>query len=279
MITSIDTEKLYSLIKSFHNLTGIKVAVFNTEFQALLSYPENESVFCTLMRENEEFCDGCHASERRLCIACQERQTVIIEKCHAGLTEVIAPLSNGISIIGYIMFGQITNVADRDAFAADVLSRCGKYNVDTEQLLSAIKTVPYYSDRQAEDASRILNALGVYIVFDKIVYAKEKPLAYEITEYIKNNLEKNLSVATLCREFSVSKSGLYKELRPYMPEGIAEFIKTQRLEKAASLLAHSEKPIWEIAQESGFSDADYFLRIFKKEKGVSAGRYRKERQG
>ncbi len=279
MITSVDTDKLHSLIESFHNLTGMKVAVFNTDFQAVLSYPENESVFCTLMRKNKEFCDSCHASEKRLCMECAKRQTVIIEKCHAGLTEVIAPLSNGISVIGYIMFGQITNIEDRESFQSEVLRRCKKYEADEIKLIAAAATVPYYSNKQAQDAAAILNALGVYMVFEKIVYAKEKPLAWEITEYIKDNLDKNLSAERLCRLFSVSKSTLYKELRAYIPGGVAEFVKNLRMEKAEALLLGSEKPVWEIAQEVGFSDTDYFLRVFKKETGIPAGKYRKERQG
>lgn len=279
MITSVDTNKLRSLIESFHNLTGMKVAVFNTDFQAVLSYPENESVFCTMMRKNKDFCDSCHASEKRLCIKCAKEQRVIIEKCHAGLTEVIAPLSNGISIIGYIMFGQITNAEDRDGFVADVLARCKKYKAPEEALKNAAMTVPYYTDKQAQDAAAILNALGVYIVFEKIVYTKEKSLAWKITEYIKNNPGKDLSAETLCKLFSVSKSTLYKELRPYLPDGMAGFIKNVRIDAAKELLSGSELPVWEIARVTGFSDADYFLRVFKKETGISAGKYRKERQG
>ena len=278
MITGIDTEKLRGLIESFHNLTGIKVAVFNTDFESVLSYPVNESVFCTMMRADKSFCEGCHESEKRLCMECAKRQTVLIEKCHAGLTEVIAPLFNGVSVIGYIMFGQITNVENREEFVNEVLFRCKKYGFSEKELDGAARTVPYYSDKQARDAAAILNALAVYIVFDKLVYTKEKPLAWEITDYIKNNLEKNLSAEVLCKNFSISKSTLYKELKPYIAGGIAEYVRDLRLKKAEELLANSKMPIWKVAKEVGFSDTDYFLRVFKKETGISAGRYQKERQ-
>lgn len=278
MITGIDTEKLQSLVESFYNLTGIKVAVFNTDFQAILSYPEKESVFCTMMRKNKDFCESCHKSEKRLCMKCAKEQKVIIEKCHAGLTEVIAPLSNGVSVIGYIMFGQITNVSDRESFVRDVLSLCCGYGVAEEELKSVAKTVPYYSDKQAQDAAAILNALSVYIVFERLVYTKEKPLAWEITEYIKNNLDKDLSVEELCKRFSLSKSTLYKTMKAYIPGGVADFVKSLRIERAKALLFEAQMPVWQVAKESGFHDTDYFLRVFKKETGIPAGKYRKKRQ-
>ena len=60
-----------------------------------------------------------------------------------------------------------------------------------------------------------------------------------------------------------------------MPCGIAEFIKEERLAKAKKLLRYTNKSIEKIAEETGFSGVDYFLRVFKKKYGVSAQGYRK----
>ena len=61
-----------------------------------------------------------------------------------------------------------------------------------------------------------------------------------------------------------------------MPGGIAEFIKNERIEKACNLLLQSDMTSAMIADSVGFSDPDYFLRVFKKVKGMSALNYRKK---
>ena len=105
---------------------------------------------------------------------------------------------------------------------------------------------------------------------------REKPLQQEIAEYILQNLSEDLSVQTLCRRFAVSKSELYRVLRRQAPEGIASYVRQLRFERACDLLRSTSKPLWQIAAEVGYDNPDYFLRAFKKETGMSAGKYRRQ---
>lgn len=103
----------------------------------------------------------------------------------------------------------------------------------------------------------------------------EKPLRQQIMDYICNNLSQDLSVQALCRRFAVSKSELYRLVRSQAPEGIARYVRQLRFRKACELLRGTNMPIWQIAEEVGYDNPDYFLRVFKKETGTSAGKYRK----
>ena len=49
-----------------------------------------------------------------------------------------------------------------------------------------------------------------------------------------------------------------------------------RFERACELLCNTSKPLWQIAAEVGYDNPDYFLRAFKKETGLSAGKYRRQ---
>lgn len=275
IITEIEEKKLTELIKAFYNLTGIKVAVYDSQFCEIISYPENDSPFCTMIHQNKLSCRKCSESMELLCSKCSVKQTVTIEKCHAGLTEVIAPLSDGICNLGYIMFGQIRSEKDIEQFRQNVIEKCVSYQIDKNVLTEFTEDIRYYSVNQLEDASKILNALASYIVSDKMVYQGVKSDAHRIAEYIMNNPDKDLSVAALCREFYVSKSELYKLTAHIMPDGVANYIKNVRLEKAASLIRHTNMSVWEICEKTGFSDVNYFMRIFKKKYGVSVSEYRK----
>ncbi len=276
MITGVDKQKLSGLIESFYNLTGIKVAVYDTNFSEVLAYPEKNSNFCEMIHNNKISCNECANSTQRLCAKCARENKTIIEKCHMGLTEVISPLVNGVMVIGYIMFGQITNQPDRKQFVESVTNRCRVYGFEGNLLENTLPEVLYYSDKQLSDASKILDAIAKYIVLDRLVYPFETTVAYEITEYIRNNLDKNLTVDALCKKYFLSRTEIYKIMRAYTPKGIASFIKEERLAKATKLLAETNKSNWVIAGETGFSNVDYFLRVFKKEKGMTASEYRKK---
>ncbi len=274
MIT-IDTEKLRNLIKAFYNLTGIKVAVYDNDFNKILTFPDTDAPFCAIMSADDNLCEKCDQSSERMCHKCTEENRVIVEICHAGLTEVVAPLTDGISVIGYIMFGQITNIADGEALFDVVSEKCKDYAIDFHRLKAGLEQTLYYSDSQIEDASKILDALAGYIVLSKLAYPAEDNVGRSIVEYIKGNLSEDLSVQRLCKKFYLSKTEIYKILKAYMPDGIADFIKNERIEKAAQLLKQTNMTSFQIAEAIGFTDVNYFLRVFKKAKGMSAGQYRK----
>lgn len=275
MILKTDTKKLFELIKAFYNLTGIKTAVYNTDFAEIMAYPEDNGDFCKLMHQSELSCRGCDRSAAEMCRKCANGNDLLIQKCHAGLTEVASPLTEGNTVIGYIIFGQITNEKNRDFFVNDVIKKCEKYGFSQDELCLHIKKIPYYSDEQISDASKIINALASYIILEHIAFAEEMPLIYSIKEYISDNLSSSLSISELTKCFSLSKAELYRIAKPHMPDGIAGYIKKQRMDKAAELLRHTSKPVWQIAEETGFSDVNYFLRVFKKYYGIPAGKYRK----
>ena len=123
----INKERLLDLLEPLYNVTGIKVAVYDAEFNEVLTYPKNDSKFCTIIRNNPISGLECEKSTQVHCKLCAETKRTEIRQCHTGLTEVVAPLTDGITTIGYIMFGQITNIKDKDLFYKSTLQKCEKY--------------------------------------------------------------------------------------------------------------------------------------------------------
>lgn len=274
MITKINKEKLLELIKSFYNLTGIKVAVYDNRFTEILAYPPYDASLCTLVHRSEFGCRQCALSTENLCKKCIQEKRIIIERCHMGLVETVAPIIDGMSVIGYIMLGQITNERDKEKLRQDVTNACKKYRLDVAEFIAAIEGISYYSDAQIGDAAEIINALGCGFVYDKVIYQAESSAAKKIVDYIRKNLAEDLSVKSLCEVFHISNSEIYRITRGYMPNGVAAFVKEERIKKAAELLRTTNKPSWQIAAETGFSDVNYFLRTFKAVRGMPASKYR-----
>ena len=150
-----------------------------------------------------------------------------------------------------------------------VKERCIKYNLNSNDLRKAIKSILYYTDRQLDDASKVLDAFASYIIVSKMAYPVDDSVGRKIVEYIRVNLSEDLSVKALC------KPEIYKLSKRYMPVGIANFVRCERMKKATALLVETDATSEQIAEMTGFSDANYFLRTFKKLKGISTGDFKK----
>ena len=107
MILKTEYTDLYNLLKSFYKVTGIKTAVYDSGFNEIFAFPREDSEIC---RAAQKKCPGgCEKSNKTLFEKCAESGGVVIEKCHAGLIEAAAPLTDNGGIFGYIMYGQIMN--------------------------------------------------------------------------------------------------------------------------------------------------------------------------
>ena len=270
MNISIDSEKMLPLIKAFYELSGMKIAIYDNDFKEILTYPEHSSRFCETVWEccGREKCDKFTAD---MCRKNAGGGEPIVYTCHAGLTEVVSPLREKDTVFGYAVCGQVTNQPDRQIFVADVLKRCKDFGIEEQTIKSLLQEIKYHSDGRIEATMQIINALASYIILQKMVYISEKPVGFQICEYIKDNVAEDLSVAMLCKKFAMSKSKLYTVVNEYMPQGIARFVRKCRVDAALTDISKNpEKPLWKVAQDSGFGNYEYFLRVIKVETGKSA---------
>lgn len=270
MNIQIDSAKLLPLIKAFYQLTGMKIAIYDSNFGEVLTYPEDSCPFCKEIWHcygSRETCDRYTAT---MCKKCQESKKTIVYTCHAGLTEVVSPLAENGTVFGYAVCGQVTNQPDKSALLHDALHRCRNLNIPSNKLEQLLNEVNYCSHAQIDATLQIINALVSYIILQKMIYISDKPLGLQIAEYIAENVKEDLSVTALCHKFAMSRSRLYLVTQDYMPQGIARFVKKCRIDAASASIASAPgKPLWEIAQECGFDNYEYFLRAYRKETGCS----------
>ena len=96
-----------------------------------------------------------------------------------------------------------------------------------------------------------------------------------INEYILSHLTGDLSVDALCRHLNVSRRKLYEYSSQFLHCSIARYIRRMRIRQAQKLLSETSLTVSAISEQCGFTDYNYFCRIFKKETGMSARDYRK----
>ncbi len=127
-----------------------------------------------------------------------------------------------------------------------------------------------WSCRARSDIISVLHiAEGAYL-------GKQSGLENEILRYINDNINAEITLESLCTRFNTNRttiSSLIKEKTGLPP---MKYVLEVRLNQSRPDLLFTQLPINEIALKYGFSDANYYIRVFKKRFGKSPLQFRKD---
>ncbi len=90
-----------------------------------------------------------------------------------------------------------------------------------------------------------------------------------VFQYIDNHFQEKISIEELAQVANLSRyhfSRLFKEMTNKTPN---EYLNQIRINKAETLLKYSDMNVTEVALSTGFSDPNYFSRLYKKYKRVT----------
>jgi len=97
---------------------------------------------------------------------------------------------------------------------------------------------------------------------------------YKLIDYVKENLDKKISLDQLSREAGFSKSKLQAMFHYFFHQSIYTYLKNLKFEKAVNMLLNTNKDIRYIAHHLGYNSSTHFINIFKKHYGISPKQYR-----
>lgn len=95
-----------------------------------------------------------------------------------------------------------------------------------------------------------------------------------VLDYIRNNLDCPMSVEALADLAKMSRSHFTRHFAAREGQPPAEFIMRERMRKASRLLATEELDVRAIAHQCGFSDSNYFSKVFRRNFGISPTEFR-----
>lgn len=90
------------------------------------------------------------------------------------------------------------------------------------------------------------------------------PFLLKVTNIIEKNLsDSDFGVLQLCHQLHLSRMQVHRKLKAVCNKSTAQFIREMRLQKAQQLLTTSDSTIAEIAYAVGFTEPNYFTKVFK----------------
>ncbi|MBQ4612747.1 MAG: PocR ligand-binding domain-containing protein [Clostridia bacterium] len=270
-----DRAQLEEVMKSFYILSGIRFVLFDAEFHEIISYPKEDCWFCKQMKSCPKTRRKCRYADRRAAQKCEKQNALCIYKCHAGLVEAVTPLHENGKIIGYLMFGQITDVSDKSDLYNNIDKWTTTYGLDSDDLKCAIDVIGYKSSDEITAAAKIMEVCTSYIILKELIVPESNRLFEAAKTHIENHLSEDISPEQLCGVLGVGRTRLYDIFKSEANMGVSRYILRRRMQTARKLLKTTDRRVSQIARDVGFADYNYFSRVYKKTYGKAPKQYRK----
>ena len=99
----------------------------------------------------------------------------------------------------------------------------------------------------------------------------------DMIHYLHQHYAEKVELADLARTIGYSERECIRAFKQAIHQTPIDYLVTYRIEQAKQLLAQSEQQsITEIALDCGFTNSNYFTRIFKKQTGLTPKNYREQ---
>ncbi len=97
----------------------------------------------------------------------------------------------------------------------------------------------------------------------------------EIMRYIEQHLRDKIVLADLAEVGCMSTATMCRKFKERSGTTIVQYINERRIERAKQLMNNKNYTLAQIADEVGFSNENYLIRVFKKVTGITVGDYRR----
>ena len=146
-----------------------------------------------------------------------------------------------------------------------------------------------HSQQLGQAAGYQMKMVGYFIEFLQIIcssvekksikndaWEKHSQTVSSLAMNLAKNCHKDWSVKKMCKDYSMSRSVLFREFKKYYSISPVAFLNNQRLHKVCVMLEESDEDIEYIALKCGFANGSYMATAFKQAYDITPLKYRKQ---
>ena len=135
----------------------------------------------------------------------------------------------------------------------------------------------HYSDIDSIKKKMIEMLEAIISIITKfILYSGKSPLIKKICIYVMGNVENNISITTISEALFITKNHIGDIFKQETGMTVGEYITMVKIERAKQLVAEGTFKNYEIAEKLGYSNVEYFAKLFKKNTGLTPMEFKHE---
>ena len=272
MIINYDTEKLKKALSDFSNATKININFVDNDLKHTVYCTHSRNEYCSAIQSSERGAKCCLRSDSELLMRSRATKKPEMHICHAGLVDISVPIfHNGVQL-GYVILGQMK--ADPSfKKAAAAIDHLG---LDEEKMQKSYDGLTLYDDESINAVTSIAVMLTKYVLLENMLKESFDKSIEAATAFIESKIDKQLSIQYISKNTGISKTTLYRIFSDNLGCTVKDYVNSRRIERSLPLLINTDMTMEEISRDVGFRSAAYYSKTFKKEKGLSPLRYKKE---
>jgi len=142
--------------------------------------------------------------------------------------------------------------------------------------------IPLEDPVQRKHFTLLVNTLLFHLLYQAV---QQQPASnynyYEVDsiqaarDMIRKNIRYHFVIREIAQKVGMNEFKLKNGFRELFGNGVYEYLRSERMQVARSLLADSGRSIKEIASMTGYRSVNSFIKAFKKMYGVTPGDFRK----
>ena len=268
-------QEIISVLYELYKITGFRMSLHNVNFVEIAAYPPEKLPICAKIHQTPGEYEKCRAGDKEAFKRVHETKETVIYKCRHGLTEAVSPLYNFGILTGYLMMGQICDGSTDPDELKNTLSALSSFDKNSLTLVDSMRTVP---EDMIQSYVKIMTICAQYLTLSNAMPGAKPTVAEAAKKYISENINKKITIKTICDEVGCSKTTLIASFKKEFGTTVNAAITEAKLDEAKKLLSTGKMSINEVAQATGFFDQSYFSKVFLTECGISPSEYKREGQ-
>ncbi len=256
------------LIEDFSYCFDVKITFFSPQmYEYLVGYHTQFSDFCTMLQTNLHYRYRCLHQDNTMCAKCRRTKEKVVYKCYAGLMEAILPIIKDDEILVYVFIGQFRT---SDAVPEEILKAWKTKGYDEAQIVKAFMDRPYFGKEKLERMLNILQRNIEFIVSTEGMKLRRPELVEEVMIYIEKHLEEDISIKDVASSLSKSESTISHTIKKELGISFKDLLIDRRLKHfEQQVIINPALQIKDAIENTGYEDALYFSRLYKKKRGCS----------